>query len=243
MKTKKTTFAAYVNILMILALIIPVSILAARTLEKQSPPKVDVLLERADSMTKDLDLTEFQKSAVLVILEEEQRQTALDREKFENDALLLVKAAYERRENTNKRIAEILKPDQVEAFSNINRWTPFKRELFELTEGLMLTDMQSFDVEGILIEHKNRLTEMMPAEMMPEGMPGGIEKGEMPDNMRGGPRPGNPRKRMNSKKYRAIKKILKKNQLTLYKQLLADRKEKMKELRKNEPGEPIRNRG
>lgn len=236
MKKSNGKLAVIVDILLVIAIVFLAASLFAGGQEDQAPSPVDPVMERAEALEKDLDLTESQKTALLEILREAQEQTAADRGNLKNDAVGLVKAARQRRRATNKRIAELLEPAQQDAFTKITRLGPFDRELFDITEGLMLDDMQSFDVEGILIEHYNKIKEMMPEGMEMEGPMGGRPeagmRGGMHGGMRGGGIMGNPVKSLNSKKSKAIKKLLSKEQKVLFKQLLKDRQDKMKEMKK-----------
>jgi hypothetical protein len=203
---------------------------------EQSNPPTDPLTQQVMKLKKRLNLTDEQSTKAAKILKRVGEQAVKDRETFKTDAVTLIEVAWERRETANMGIAALLTPDQREEFKKVARMTPFDRELFDLTEGLLLNDDQAFTVEGILIKYYNTLNEMIPEEMRERVAEGDRER----DVKRGRPtgmgmgmfmygRFKRVMEEFNDKKVRAIKKVLTKEQKKLYKQLRKHRKERMQE--------------
>lgn len=210
---------------------------------EQSNQPADPLAQQVMKLKKRLNLTDEQTTKAAKILKEADEQAVKDREAFKTDAVTLIEVAWDRRETSNMRIEALLTPDQREEFQKIARMPPFDRELFDLTEGLLLDDNQAFTVEGILIKYYNTLNEMIPEEMRER-----IAEGDRESNVkRGRPtgmgmgmfRYGRLKRVMeefNDQKIRAIKKVLTKEQKKLYKQLRKHRKERMQEWMKRKRG-------
>jgi Spy/CpxP family protein refolding chaperone len=228
-----------VFILLVFILVLSVSLYAG----EQSHQPVDTLAQQVMKLKKRLNLTDVQITKVDKILKRAGEQAVKDRETFKTDAVTLVEVAWERRETANIRIEALLTPDQREEFQKIARMTPFDRELFDLTEGLLLNDDQAFTVEGILIKYYNTLNEMIPEEMKERIAEGDresdVKRGRLTGMGMGMLRYGRLKRVMeefNEKKVRAIKKILFKEQKILYKQLRKHRKKRMEEWMKRRKG-------
>lgn len=178
-----------------------------------------------------LNLNEEQTAAAREILRQEDSQKTADRETYKKDALALIRAAWERRKTTYSKIEPLLDEGQREELESIKRPHPVDRELFELTEGLLLTEEQVFDIEGVLIQFHNEFGGM--GEMLEGGgallgpPPSGKSRMGMP--MGGGRGIGGIMKEAEAKKAKAIKKTLTEEQKVMYEQIRKDRKEKMKE--------------
>ena len=228
-KMKKKTIV--VDILLDILLVLILVILSASLFAGEQPN--DHLSQRVVKLKKDLELNDTQTANVREILEKDQNQAVKDRNAFKDNALNLIDAAFDRREETYLAINKLLNPGQKEKFKKISRMSFFERELFILTEGLLLTEEQAFTVEGILIDYFNKLDEMIPEDMRPgrDGETGGPEKpmGMRMGRMGGGGFFRGPGKDLKSKSDRAIKKILTKEQKKLFKQIKEDRRKKMKE--------------
>lgn len=221
-----------VDILLVFILVFSVSLCAG----EQSHQTAEPLAQQVMKLKKRLNLTDEQSTKLEKILKRAGEQAVKDREAFKTDAVTLVEVAWERRETANMRIEALLTTDQREEFQKIARMTPFDRELFDLTEGLLLNDDQAFTVEGILIKYYNTLNEMIPEEMKERIAEGDresdVKKGR-PTGMGMGMLMYGRFKRImeefNEKKVRAIKKVLTKEQKKLYKQLRKHRQERMEE--------------
>lgn len=227
--------------LIIVMILLSASLFAQEPTTEANQP-VNPLAEKVTRLKTRLDLDEIQTAKVREILEKEQAQAAKDRESFKTNAIKLFEVAYERRNDTNARIETLLNPDQEEEFLELKKMTRFDRELFELTEGLLLNDDQAFTVEGILIEHYNKIKEFMPEGMWGGGKPTDMtgRPAGMPRNSRFFGRMKGLMREMERKKNTQIKKILTDEQIKLFKQIQQDRSEKrkewfkkMKEMRKN----------
>ncbi|MGD2092450.1 MAG: hypothetical protein PVH61_40160 [Candidatus Aminicenantes bacterium] len=221
-----------IDILLVFILVFPASSFAG----EQSHQTADPLAQQVMKLKKRLNLTDEQSTKVKKILKRAGDQAIKDRETFKTDAVTLVELAWERRETANMRIEALLNSDQREEFQKIARMTPFDRELFDLTEGLLLDDDQAFTVEGILIRYYKSLNELIPEEMRERIAEGDRER----DVKRGRPtgmgmgmfkygRLKRVMEEFNDQKIRAIKKVLTKAQKKLYKQLRKHRKERMEE--------------
>lgn len=221
------------EVFLIIVMILLSASLFAQEPTTQANQPVDPLAEQVTKLKTRLELDETQTAKVREILEKEQAQAVKDRESFKTDAVKLIEVAYERREDTNARIESLLNPDQEEEFQELLKMTRFDRELFELTEGLMLNDDQAFTVEGILIDYYNKVKEFMPEEMWSGG---NTDLLRMPAKRQGAARSfGRLRgvlKELEKKKDYEIKKILTEEQIKLFKQIKEDRYEKRKEWRK-----------
>lgn len=225
------------EIMLKIFLVFIVMIVSVSLFAEEQP--VDPLSEQVMKLKKKLKLEKTQTAKVREILEKDREQALKDREMFKNSALDLIHTAQERRELANSHIESLLTPEQKEEFKEITKMTPFDRELFALTEGLLLDDDQSFTVEGILIDLQNEFGDMIPEEFR-DGERGGegIGRGRMGHSMRLGSPLGryggvrNIMKEREKKKNKAIKKILFKHQKELFEQIKKDRKKKMKETRK-----------
>ncbi len=226
----------FMEIMLEIFLVLMLMILSPSLFAEEQP--VDPLSEQVMKLKKELKLEKTQTAKVREILEKGREQALKDREMFKNSALDLIHTAQERRELANSHIESLLTPEQKEEFKEIKKMTPFDRELFVLTEGLLLDDDQAFTVEGILIDLQNEFGDMIPEEFR-NGERGneGKRRGRMGRSMRmGSPlgRHGGVRniiKEREKKKNKAIKKILFKHQKELFKQIKKDRKKKMKERR------------
>ena len=228
-----------IDILLVFILVFPASLFAG----EQSHQPADLLAQQVMKLKKRLNLTDEQSTKAAKILKRAGDQAVKDRETFKTDAVTLIELAWERRETANMRIEALLNPDQREEFQKIARMTPFDRELFDLTEGLLLDDDQAFTVEGLLIKYYDALNEMIPEEMRER-----IAEGDRESNVKRGRPTGmgmgmlmygrfkRVMEEFNEKKVRAIKKILSKEQKILYKQLRKHRKERMEEWMKRRRG-------
>lgn len=199
--------------------------------------------KQLEKLTRQLKLSEEQTTKVREILQEAQLQKEIDRRTYKTDALALIKAAWTRQNHVDNKIEPILDNQQLEEYKALRKLHPVDRELFELTEGLCLSDEQIFDVEGILIDLYNEFAPMADfmerrgAGGLPPGRPegGGIGPGGSRGGMggmpmgRGGGMIAKMMKRIEAKKAKAIKKLLSDEQKELYQQIRKDRKQKMKE--------------
>ncbi len=224
----------FMEIMLEIFLVFIVMILPASLFSGEQP--VDSLSEQVMKLKKKLKLEKTQTAKVREILEKGREQALKDRETFKNSALDLIHTAQERRELANSHIESMLTPEQKEEFKEIKNMIPFDRELFVLTEGLLLNDDQAFTVEGILIDLQNEFGDMIPEEFRNGERGGeGRGRGRMGHSMRMGSPLGryggvrNIMKEREKKKNKAIKKILFKHQKELFKQIKNDRKKKMKE--------------
>ena len=221
-----------INIILVFVLSFPVLLFA----EEQSHQPVDPFAQQVMKLKKQLNLTDEQTTKVEKILKKSGEQAVKDRATFKTDAVNLIEAARERRETANMRIEALLTPGQKEEFPKIKKMPPFDRELFDLTEGLLLDDDQAFSVEGILIKYYNTLNEMIPEEMR-ERLAEADKESDVKQDRPAGMGMGTVMydrfirviKEFNEKKIRDIKKILTKEQKILYKQLRKHRKERMQE--------------
>jgi hypothetical protein len=228
-----------VHIMLVFIFVFPVSLFPG----EQSPQAADPLALQVIKLKNRLNLTDEQSTKAAKILKKNEEQAVKDRATFKTDAVTLIEAAWERRETANMRIEALLTPGQKEEFQKIARMTPFERELFDLTEGLLLDDDQAFTVEGILIKYYNTLNEMIPEEMRER-----IAEGDRESDVKRGRPTGmgmgmimygrfkRVMEEFNEKKIRDIKKILTKEQKILYKQLRKHRKERMQEWMKRRRG-------
>jgi len=188
--------------------------------------------KQLEELHQKLNLNDQQTHRVEKILQKEEIQKQAHRKAYEKDALALIRAAWERRNNTNSKIKFLLDKAQLEDFKNIEKMHPVDRELFQLTEGLLLNSDQAFDVEGILIKFYNEFGRM--GEMINQGGEMPIDppsNGERGMGMSMGRRRGigGMMKAKEAKKAKAIKKILSPQQKELYEQIREDRKEKYKQ--------------
>jgi hypothetical protein len=201
---------------------------------------IDPMTQKHEKLKKELNLSDAQAAEVKRILDKDKLQAISDRERLKKDGVGLVGAARDRRMNLNHNIGMLLKPEQKETFLKTTKLSPFDRELEMWIEGLLLNGDQAFTVEGILIEYYNRLELMRPEGMNQgermsrgggrRGGGGGRGGGKMG---RGGMGRGSSIiKELQSKKNKQIKKLLTNEQKSLHKQIVKDRKKKLKE-RKN----------
>lgn len=209
----------------IIALVVLSVSLFAQGQDKTYPAvdPADSLTERVTKLKNNLDLDEAQTAKAREILEKDRDQAARDRETYKTNALELIRAAQNRRKNTNVEIETVLNTEQKEEFKESSKMNRFDRDFFELREGLILNDDQAFTVEGILIEYFNKIKDIMPDE----GMHGGP-----PMRMGGYGGPGGMMKSAERKKNKKIKKVLTDEQKVLFKQILEDRALKRKEMKK-----------
>lgn len=233
MKKWMNRLGILLEVFLIIVMILLSASLFAQEPTTQANQPVDPLSEKVTKLKARLDLNETQTAKVREILEKERAQALKDRESFKTNAVTLIEVAYERREDTNIRVEALLNPDQEEEFQELLKMTRFDRELFELTEGLMLNDDQAFTVEGILIDYYNKAKEFMPEEMWSGGntdllrMPAGRQMAARNfGRLRGIV------KELERKKDNEIKKVLTDEQIKLFKQIRQDRSEKRKEWRK-----------
>jgi hypothetical protein len=184
-------------------------------------------------LQKRLALDDAQTAKVREIFEKEQAAAVKDRGTFYNDALSLIKTAYDRKKEKEAQVEALLNPVQKEKFKDMVKMTRYDHDLFELTEGLMLNDEQAFTVEGILIDYYNKFKEMMPEGMRPGEGPGPGMPMPPPDKGMKPPHGFGPMKGMmksiERKKNKAIKKVLTTGQKVLFEQIQKDRVEKRKE--------------
>lgn len=209
---------------------------------EETKQPADPLTEQVMKFQKPLALDDTQTAKVREILEKEQAAAVKDRDTFYNNALSLIKAAYDRKKEKEAQVEALLNPIQKEKFKDVVKMTRFDHDLFELTEGLVLNDEQAFTVEGVLIDYYNKLKEIIP-----EGMGSGESPGpgmSMPPPDKGIKPPGGfgPMKGMmkslERKKNKAIKKVLTTGQKGLFEQIQRDRAEKIK--RRSEEDRKIR---
>jgi len=146
--------------------------------------------------------------------------------------LNLIQKAYDRKKETGAQVEVLLNPLQKDKFQEVVKMTRFDRDLFELTEGLVLNEEQVFTVEGILIDYYNKLKEIIPEEMWSDEGPGaGIpmrSPGKAIGASRGFGRMKGLMRSLERKKNRAIRKVLTTGQKVLFEQIQKDRSEKRK---------------
>lgn len=197
----------------------------------------DLVKNQTIKLKKELKLNASQTAEVAKILVMSRKQALKDRETFKTDAVALVSAARQRRNRERLLINNLLLPEQKKLYKKFQRKSFMERELFMLSEGLLLTPDQAFTVEGILIEHYEKFKDMMPqgrmgTGMRPRGGGGGMRGGGMG---RMGRRGMSMMRNFNAKKNKKIKKVLTKPQKKLLKQLQKDmekkRRERMKQMR------------
>ncbi len=191
--------------------------------------KNEIINQVVGNLAKQLELNQEQENRLTKIVEAAQQQKQKDQLSYKMDALLLIKAANARKRLENADILDILNDIQKDKYKNIIKMDPFKRELFELTEGLRLSDDQAFTLEGILIDINNQWGGMSSGRTTPAGM-GARTRRTRPPGMVSEKKMRSYRKKMQKKlqykKKRAIHKILTKEQKILHKQILAENKKK-----------------
>ncbi|MEN8223158.1 MAG: hypothetical protein ABFR36_07850 [Acidobacteriota bacterium] len=193
-----------------------------------------------------LGLSEDQVERLDEIKKNSEIKEGSDREKFKDDPLILIEAAKKRRQITDSLIVNMLGPEQKMSFERYMAERDRDHELFILTEGLLLSEVQKVRVKIILDEFREMMESKMEIFRNRAGFSGGSERGR-PGGMRGGPgmsggkpggmgRPGggrpvgasNPISELDSKKAKRIKKLLTKEQKKMYKKI---RKKQRKEIR------------
>jgi hypothetical protein len=181
--------------------------------------------QRRGSLSELLDLDYRQVSRLREITEMEQSQARLDRENFKTNAAALVESARRRRAMVDSHIEEMLTDEQKETFERIKQQRMRQREMFTLTEGLLLTPDQQGQVREILEKNRPDRKGKRPGGFDGPGM--GMGRGGMMGGGRGGMRPGGrggdrfrqKMDEMDSKKAKEIKKLLSPEQRELYKQV------------------------
>lgn len=184
-------------------------------------------------------------------------QRAIDRENYDQSAEALISAAKANLTMFDSRVSSILTPDQNQAFFSFKQQRDADRELFQLREGLMLTEEQTAQVKHILDDFHETFESLRKKKGNMQGgmgMGGGSMKGDgdrgggmmggggrgggMRGGGPGGMRDGQDQKQMQklqNKKSEAILKILTQNQLVLYQQVMEmqkrQRQDRMKEMR------------
>lgn len=188
---------------------------------------VDLLSEQVTKLKNQLSLDDSQTTKLREILEKEQATAAANRETFKNNALKLTQAAYDRKKEKETQIEALLNPIQKEKFKEISKMSRFDRDLFELTEGLLLNDEQTFIVEGILIDYYNKVKEIIPEERWSDEEVGPDMSMQTPIKEIGAQREFGLMKRMiksfERKKDKAIEKVLTPGQEILFEQIQKDR--------------------
>lgn len=213
------------------------------TLAAEDAKPQDAVSRELVKLKATLSLDETQVKEVSRILKASISQATLDRENFKLNGVALIEASRRRRKTKMQQIKMLMKPEQMKAFDKNMRVKPFDHELSMWIEGLLLNGDQAFTVEGILIEHYNRLETMMPEAMDQDdrmdrggrgsgmGHGGGKSGGRsgMGYGIGMGRRGKSMMKELQHKKNKQIRKILDKNQKVLYKQILKDIKKTIKE--------------
>ena len=247
----------YLDILLFVVLLLIFGVLMTSAQDVRLDPK------HVKELTEKIGLTPEQVADVKKIFVMSQEQAKRDRVTYRSNALALIQAAEKRRQMTDKRIEELLNTEQMEKFDTFKKEREKNVELFELTEGLMLTDDQILKVGIILEDYEWRLDELNEKmkemrENLGEGMPGkrggGMRTGGMRGGgMRGGGMRGGMGRRggrmgpfeelskVRKEKEKKIKELLSKKQKKLYKQILKEQKKKM-EKRMSEMRRKMRNR-
>jgi hypothetical protein len=183
--------------------------------------------EKVHKLNVRLQLTDNQINQIIDVFKKELAIKEKDQELFKTDAVKLINAAHERRKTTNQEIEKVLTSEQKEEFKKVKKMTLFDRELFELTEGLLLTSDQAFDVEGVLIDLQNKFSQFALGGPMPgRGEKSGAVSSGYDKRMK--QYMAKMRKRAQKKKNNSIKEILNKDQKKLFKQILKDRENKRK---------------
>ncbi len=192
-----------------------------------------------------LTLTGEQVERVKEIFNLESSQAEIDRQTYAGSALALIHAARKRREVCDGHIEAILNEAQLHDYREIKEERKGREELFELKEGLLLTETQTRQVAHILDEFMRKRSKFESGKMNGRRAGGGMKGGGMPGGsggMKGGGDMGggkstmtvgrsNPRlemwKKREAKKAKSIKKILTKDQQKLYKQIRKFNKKQM----------------
>ena len=214
--------------------------------------------ENIDSLTERLTLTGEQVERVKKIFNLESSQAKIDRQTYADTALALIQAAGKRRHICDGHIDAILNEEQLQEYREIKKERKDREELFELKEGLLLTEAQTRQVAHVLDEFMRKHGNFEPGKMNDRQPGGGMRGGGMKgggmrggaggmggagmkggDSGMGGGRStmtvgrSNPMlemwKKREAKKAKSIKKFLTKDQKELYKQI---RKYKTKQMKK-----------
>jgi hypothetical protein len=141
--------------------------------------KVNAIDRQIVELTKELELTEDQKMKCIDVFKMMENQAKRDREMYKTNPLALIHFAHTRRQMGDQRIGTFLEPEQKEKFERYKKRRMRKNGIFELTEGLLLTEVQVVQVEHVLDEFRRKNGGPM-SENMNSGMKGGGE------GMRGG---------------------------------------------------------
>lgn len=221
-----------INVFKIFLFVIIIMFLIPLFAFEESTLPTDLLSEQVTKLKNQLMLDESQVAKLREILEKEQSTAAKDRETFKNNALKLIQAAYDRKKEKETQVEALLNPVQKEKFKEIEKMSRFDRDLFELTEGLLLNDDQAFTVEGILIDYYNKVKEIMPEGRWGDEGGGPDMSMPTPRNKMGAHREFRLMKSMiksfERKKNKAIEKVLTPGQKILFEQI-----QKERALRKN----------
>lgn len=225
---KKKWLSYLLDISVIFFLLLALSMFAFG--QEASPSSDEPVKQKVSTLKKDLKLNDVQAAEVVNILVMSGKQAHKDRDTFKADAVALVSAARQRRARERLLINNLLSPEQKEIYKKSQQMSQMERELFMLTEGLLLNPDQAFTVEGILIEHYERFRDFMP-----QGGMGAAMRPRSGNMRRGMGRMRSFMKSVNANKNKAIKKVLTKPQKTLFKQLQKDiekkRSKRIKEMR------------
>ena len=194
--------------------------------------------KRRGTLSELLDLDVRQETRLQEINGMAQAQARLDRENFKTNAAGLIESARRRRAMVDSHIEEMLTDGQKETFEQIQQRRMRQREMFALTEGLLLTPDQQGQVREILDNYRPDKKGMRPDGIngRDRGMGMGRGRGGMMGGGRGGMRPGGrggdrfrqKMEEMDAKKAKEIKKILSPEQKELYKQIRSMQKAERK---------------
>jgi hypothetical protein len=219
--------------------------------QKEKYPKAKKIIHFDDQVVSLMEILSITYSEAYQIAEfkrMERDQAAIDRQIYKKSAMALISAANARKNMLDVHIASILNPEQKVKFEDLMKKRDEDTELFELTEGLILTEEQTVEVRRIVEKfreeiqaHQEKMEKNMQGKM--GGRSGGM-MGRMGGGDKGGKMPGaggmmgpmssrdhsfmNELKKLENKKANAIKETLNPEQLALYKQILEKRKEQMR---------------
>lgn len=206
-------------------------------------------------LTETLSATYNQAYLINRFKRKSNEQRANDRETYSQSAEALISAVTANRAMFDSRVSSILTPDQNQAFYTFKQQRDADMELFQLREGLMLTEEQTVQVKGILDDFREKLASLRKKQnnmrgsmgmggggrgggMRGGGRGGGMKGGGMRGGSPGGTRDGQDQKEMQelqNKKSEAIVNILTHNQMALYQQVMEiqmrQKQDRMKQMR------------
>ena len=176
-----------------------------------SQPNNQLEIKIADYKTK-LNLTEKQCEQLRAILINAQKEARKERELNKDNPDALLASAKARKERTDTQIKNILTNKQWEKYKNMEKHDLTDRQLLELKERLLLTEEQAKQIEPIMANAREKISELNQKNH-------------------------NPRKQMQE-----MKKIMDKQAKEIEKYLTKEQKKKFKNLQKEHQEKMKRNR-